>query len=306
MEDQGNLQDSILSCLSYYGLFKHPLTAEEIHRYVTCSAKRTEIHGCLKILEAEGLVWHFGGYYSRFDQSDWVLRRVEGTKRAIKLLKKSKYFVSVIASFPFVKGIAISGSLSKFYTGKNGDIDYFIITSVNRLWIARTLLHVFKKITFLTGHQHFYCMNYFVDLEALTINHQNLYTAVEINTLLPVYNAPLVADFKQINSWTKKILPNAYDNENMHYLISERFPRLKRFFEFLFDRIFPQQLNIFLMKLTMWKWKRKWRKLNYSPEDYQRAFLSTPHISKNHPVDYEKMVLKAIEKKEVTTVIKTQ
>jgi len=306
LEEQQSLQDSVLSCLSYYGLFNHPLTAEEIHRFASKKASRTDIQKCLKNLETESLVHHFGGFYSRYDQSDWVLRRVEGTKRAVKLLKKSGAFVAIIASFPFVRGIAISGSLSKFYTGENGDIDYFIITDSNRLWITRTLLHIFKKFTFLTGHQHYFCMNYFVDFEALTISHQNLYTAIEVNTLLPVYNAPLVSGFKQLNNWTRNLLPNSKDDKNTSYLVNERFPGLKRFFELILDRTLPNKLNLLLMKLTMWKWKRKWRKHNYSPEDYERAFLSTPHISKNHPVDYEKKVLKAIENQSVISPIETQ
>jgi hypothetical protein len=76
--------------------------------------------------------------------------------------------------------------LSKNFADERADIDYFVVTKANRLWIARTLMHLFKKLTFLVGKQHYFCMNYFVDEEALTIQEKNLFTAVEVATLIPV------------------------------------------------------------------------------------------------------------------------
>jgi hypothetical protein len=88
--------------------------------------------------------------------------------------------------FPFVRGIGISGSLSKNYADEDADIDFFIITSRNHLWIARTFLHGLKKLSFLVGKQDWYCMNYFIDEEALVIAEKNIFTATEVVTLKPV------------------------------------------------------------------------------------------------------------------------
>ena len=65
--------------------------------------------------------------------------------------------------------------------------------------IARTFLHLFKKLTFITGHEHYFCMNYLVDTNALKITHTNLYSAIETVTLLPVYNSTLVKEFMEEN-----------------------------------------------------------------------------------------------------------
>ena len=152
------------------------------------------------------------------DNQDWGDERHQGNERAFRLLEESGKYVKIIAGFPFVSAIAISGSLSKFYASENTDIDYFIITEANRLWIARTLLHLFKKLTFITGHQHYFCMNYFVDTNALEITHPNLYSAIETVTLLPVYNAVIIKRFMKENAWTKNYLPNYSLQDHLSYL----------------------------------------------------------------------------------------
>ncbi len=115
-----------------------------------------------------------------------VKRRQQGNLRAEQLLPKAMKIGRFLSVFPYVRGIGISGSLSKMYAHEKADFDFFIITKANRLWIARTFMHLFKKLTFLTGKQHYYCMNYYLDEKALKLRDQNIYTAVEAITLIPV------------------------------------------------------------------------------------------------------------------------
>ena len=79
------------------------------------------------------------------------LQRELKEKEAKKYLKKLPFFVGLVSMFPFVRGIAISGSLSKGVMYKDGDIDYFIVTAPERLWICRTMLVLFKKLFLLNS-----------------------------------------------------------------------------------------------------------------------------------------------------------
>jgi hypothetical protein len=290
-----------LGCLNYFAIFRYPLTAEEIHRYNTVKSSRKEVNDALDRLISKKLIFKLGDFYLPGKTPDWVEERKTGNQRAKELLKQSAVYVNIIARFPFVRGIAISGSLSKFYATKEADIDYFIITAPNRLWIARTLLHLFKKLTFLTGHQHYFCMNYFVDTNSLQITHQNLYSAIETVTLLPVYNAPLIGNFMLNNDWVTDYLPNYNTPPIPSYLIKSKPRYIKRFVESLFNLLAPGKLNRFLMRLTDRKWRSKWEEHNYSEEDYNRAFQTEISISKNHPADFEKKVLNQL----ATTTNKT-
>jgi hypothetical protein len=178
---------------------------------------------------------------------------------------------------------------------KEPDIDYFIITEANRLWIARTMLHLFKKLTFFTGHQHYYCMNYFIDTEALTLEQKNQYTAIELATLLPAYNLTLIEKLINHNPWLEHFLPNHPLNLKTDYLISTGRQPVKRFFEKIINGLGPEKLNMALMKITDRKWRKKWRHANYTPEEYNQAMQTEIHISKNHPDNYEKAVLDGLK-----------
>lgn len=286
-----NLEEGCIHCLNYFAIFNYPLTVEEVHLFNTVKSSQDEINLTLEKLYEKKQVYKIESFFLTESNPDWIKERLKGNKRALELLDQSGKYVKIIASFPFVRGIAISGSLSKFYASDRPDIDYFIIVDENRLWIARTLLHLFKKLTFITGHQHYFCMNYFVDTNSLKITHQNLYSAIETVTLLPVYNNLLIKKFLKNNTWVNQYLPNFGTQLNTKYLVKDKSSPIKKLFELLINILAPERLNRFFMNLTDKKWRRKWKKHDYSEDDYNRAFQTDISISKNHPADFEKKVL---------------
>jgi hypothetical protein len=286
-----NLKDGCRIALQYFGIFRYPLKPEEIHIFNPVKATFEETRVALDELLKEGSIYKTGPFLSPDNNEDWADYRIKANEKAYRLLAGSGIYASIIASFPFVRGVAISGSLSKFCATEIVDIDYFIITEADRLWIARSFLHLFKKLTFITGHQHYFCMNYFVDTKALTISHPNLYSAIETTTLLPVYNAAVIEQFYKENDWVKEFLPNHPGLINHTYLLKNKKQLIKKTIEGIASLLFPGKFNVFLMKITDWKWKRKWRRAGYPEDEYDSAFMTRLHISKNHPVDFEKKVL---------------
>jgi len=295
-----SLKEGCMIVLHYFGVFRYPLTGEEIHRFNPVGATSEQVEETLKSMLAEGLIFSAYGYYLPTDEPDWIGERRQANERALHLLERSKKYVAIIAAFPFVRGIAISGSLSKFSASLHPDIDYFIITEAHRLWIARTFMHLFKKLTFITGHQHYFCMNYYVDTDALVITHQNMYSAIEVMTLLPVYNIMLFEKFFRDNGWACTYLPNHPGPVNYTYEWNGKDPACKKILERMINWLNPGKLNRFFMELTDRKWRRKWKHSGYPMENYNQAFLTSIHISKNHPMDYEKIVLGELKKKNIS------
>lgn len=289
------VEGSILNTLEYFGLFNYPLTSNEIHRFLAVKTDLKTVELVLK--ESSEKIYVFESkYYCLKNNPDWVNERKSGNKRAEELLYKSHKYVKKISSCPFVRSVAISGSLSKYYASEDADIDYFIITKANRLWIARTLLHFYKKFTFLRGNEHFYCMNYFIDEETLEIDQKNVYSAIETVTLLPSYNSEIIKKLKQENKlWVKEYLPNETFNEDNRFVLPARSQTRKSIIEYVINLFFPEKLNRFLMKMTDRKWRRKWKKKKYPMENYDQAFYTTEHISKNHPANYQSQILTALE-----------
>jgi hypothetical protein len=261
---------------------------DEILALVLTNTSRNEISDHLSILVSQEEVFVKDNYYFLNSDETCVQKRLEGEKWASRLLPKAITVGRLISYFPFIKFVGISGSLSKGYADDKTDFDYFIITSKNRLWICRTFLHLFKKLTFLVGKQHCFCMNYFVDESALEIEDKNVFSMYEITSLIPVYNSKVYSQFIQSNKWVMNKLPQF---KLKIFEINDHHNYLKRLFEILLS-VFPLAIiNKFLMKITDNKWKRKWTKANYPMNEYDLAFRTRLNISKNHPKNHQKFVL---------------
>ena len=63
-------------------------------------------------------------------------------------------------------------------------------------------------MTFLVNKQHLFCMNYFIDEQGLEIVEKNIYTAIEVATLIPLEGDVAFAKFYQANTWLRQYLPN--------------------------------------------------------------------------------------------------
>src|SRR5262245_7809961 len=142
----GVLESKILRTLLYFDMFQHPMRLREIHHYLHGQAGDEEaFRRALDGLVEQGFVHARQGFYALRKIEHLSKRRVEGERQAARALKTARKYSSIIASFPFVRGVCISGSLSKGYMDSHTDIDYFIITQPGRLWLSRTLLVLFKK-----------------------------------------------------------------------------------------------------------------------------------------------------------------
>src|SRR5262245_55354584 len=138
-----NLQDSILKVLAYFDVFNYPVTLEEIKFFLDQKVNDDDLTLNIQQLLDKQLIWKYGEFYILKNEFSLVERRVKGNKYAIKRLKQAKKISAILVHFPFVRGIGISGSLSKNFAYEGSDLDFFIITAKDRLWIARSFLHFF-------------------------------------------------------------------------------------------------------------------------------------------------------------------
>jgi predicted nucleotidyltransferase len=175
-----SINRNILTTLAYFDMFNYPLTRVEIFLFLQQEYRLDEFEVALRYMVASQAIYNFDNYYTLKNDQSLIKRRVEGNRKAADLVKIAHKVSDLLIRFPFVRGIAISGSLSKNFADDDSDIDLFIITAKNRLWIARTLMHTFKKLTFLFNKQHYFCMNYYVDEAQLQIAEKNIYTAIEV------------------------------------------------------------------------------------------------------------------------------
>lgn len=286
---------AILKSLIYFDIFNYPLSESDIKNFLECYVSDDVFTTALQQLVFDKIVFHAGKFYSLQNSLLHVEERIQGNLRAQKLLEKAAKIGAFIYKFPYVRAVAVSGSLSKNYADQKSDIDFFIIAKTDRLWIARTFLHLFKKLTFLTGNQHFYCMNYFVDEKALTIPEKNIYTAVEIATLMPVAGTFTMNKFFEDNDWTEKWLPRYDVKRNLK--TAEGSSSFKKLTEWFFDSRIGDKFDNFLFNWTSHRWKRKEQRGLKNVKGKIMNLCTGKHFSKSNPETFQEKILAKYESK---------
>lgn len=281
---------SILKVLAYFDLFSYPVSPEEIRFFLDQELPQAELQPWLDRLVTEKVIFRLQSFYSLQDNPLLAARRLKGNHHAGELLRIAEKGSRILFQFPFVTGIGISGSLSKHYAAPDADIDYFIITRANRLWIARTFMHLFKKLTFLTGRQHWYCMNYYIDEEALEIEEKNIFTATELITLLPACGNGSLTRFFDANDWVQGWLPQ-YRNRTRTAPVQTPAGWLKRNLERLFDNRFGDKLDDFFRRLTTRRWQKKEASGKLTDHGFRMSLKNDKHFSRPNPEMMQKKIL---------------
>lgn len=281
-----------LKVIIYFSIFKYPLTKEEVFSF-SSSKSIEDIELELYNLVKKSIVFKHGIYYSDVNNEALVSRRLKGNKMAQEIMPKALKRAKLIMSFPYIESVSISGALAKGYYDNDGDIDFFIITKPKRLWLARTLLIVFKKLFLLNSKKHF-CVNYFISSDRLNIAEKNTFTATELLTLIPVFGKATFTKFIASNNWAKNIYPNKKINID---LLSESIkkPLWSKTVEFLFNNKLGKTVDCLLKKMTLKKWKSKFKHLKKN--DFEIAMKSTNDVSKHHPQNFQNRVIVALNER---------
>ncbi len=116
------------------------------------------------------------------------------------------------------KAVFITGSTAIKNAKLDDDLDILVITSKNRLWIARLQLLVWswligKKKSRLDEGKRGWCFNLWLDEAHLVINPKvrNVYQAFEVIQAKPIWgNVDSIAGFYQKNAWVEQYLPNGW------------------------------------------------------------------------------------------------
>ncbi len=281
-------EKEVVKVLLYFEMFRYPLTVSEILGNFSFATDVELVSAALDDLCAQGYVENTGIYYHIPGGQEYVGRREKGEVLAKEFLKKAEKYSRFIANRPFVRGVMISGSLSKGYMERGGDIDYFIVTEPNRVWFVKAFLMLYKKV-FLFNSKKYFCINYIIDSRNLEIIDQNVFTAKEIRYLIPTYNEGIYQDFLNANRWTKEgYLPNFNLKRKVVDILSETSKSKKRKEMFWSGRL-GNMVDHMSLRLFQTYWRRKYRKkFNL---DTGKQIKCEKHVSKIHPGNYQERVL---------------
>lgn len=200
----GTLEHAILETLAYSDVFDFPLRLDELYRYLPIRAEIEQLPQALNSLA--GLLGERDGFYFLAGREKIVEIRRRREAHSQKLMHRALKYGRMLGSLPFIRMVALTGSLAVLNSSKDADFDYMLVTVPNRVWTARAFALLFNRLTRLFGHT--LCPNLIVSENALAWSTHDLYSARELCQMLPITGMDVYRKLMEVNEWTKDFLPN--------------------------------------------------------------------------------------------------
>jgi hypothetical protein len=225
---QDSLSRAVLQTVAYADIFDYPLTALEIHRYLTGVCASVEAVG--RALEEDHLVMRVGNYFVLPAREEIVSIRVQREARSRKLLPRAIQYGRILGALPYVRMVALTGSLAVLNVSNVVDFDYMLVTAPGRLWTARAFAIALNRFTRVGGHT--LCPNLIISENILEWPVQDLYSARELCQMIPITGLDVYFRLMEANQWLRSFLPNAVMASGVSTVPQGRVPALQRLFEF--------------------------------------------------------------------------
>lgn len=213
------LKQAVVTTISYFDIFSIPLKTENIRRFLfRTAASEMDVLIILKRLQGKGLIQEKEGYW--FLSARQKIIKIHLKRRTIskQKLKRAIFFAKYLKFIPFVSSVSICNSLSYNNAKQSSDIDLFIITKKNRLWVARTLSHFLFTILGIKRPRNTesapdkFCLSFFLsqkdlDLKRIYARPFDPYLSFWTAGLIPVFGFKTFNKFINSNIWYREDLP---------------------------------------------------------------------------------------------------
>jgi hypothetical protein len=263
---------SVFHTLAYADVFDYPLTTPEVYRYLT--SIKASLEEVKQALADEKLFTRVGDYFTLRGREEIVETRKRRTEVATRLWAKAARYGRVIAYLPFVRMVAVTGSLAMNNTDEGKDVDYMIVTTPNRLWTCRAFSLLVARLAKLEGVN--LCPNYLVTTNAMELKERSLYVAHEVVQMIPLAGMETYHEMLRLNDWIYDYLPNASRAPEMAQTVGQgnRQSILQRILELLFSLPFGNRLE-------KWEMNRKIARLSYEQSSSFESYFSAD-VCKGH------------------------
>jgi hypothetical protein len=212
---QSQISENILDTIIYYDILKFPLTSFEIWKYLL-SEKIFTLGEIVEALEGDELktdIEEFRGFYFLKGRKDLVDRRIQCDKNSSIKFEIAEKVARWLRYIPFVRMIAVTGTLAMKNCEKNSDIDFFVVLEKGRIFTGRLLVtlivHLLGRRRYGNKIRNRVCLNYFITTDSLEIQRQDIFAANEYCFIYAIFGYNVFQKFCETNlGWIKKFKPN--------------------------------------------------------------------------------------------------
>ena len=205
--DAAQIQQAIVETLIYADLFDFPLSFDEIARYLTVPADPETIRRLLDEGSRDGVFARSDGLFTLPGRTQLVALRARRQAIAQQKWAAVRRPLRWIARLPFVRMVAVTGSLAVNNVEEADDVDLFIATTTGRLWLCRAFVILVVRLAARFGVT--VCPNYFLSERRLSLDAQSFFDARELTQMRPLYGADVYFQMRDGNGWVAAYLPRA-------------------------------------------------------------------------------------------------
>ena len=139
-----SVREAILNLLAYFAVWNLRLDFDTLYSYLQVRSGQLMVKKQLESLIRQGKVKLVGDGYG-LAKHKYPAQDKMATNQ-IRLMKKAKKWGRAIGTIPFIKAVVVINSTAYGNVHKESDIDLFIITTPNRIFLAKGMLMYLLKI----------------------------------------------------------------------------------------------------------------------------------------------------------------
>ncbi|MCB0172345.1 MAG: hypothetical protein KDJ97_17505 [Anaerolineae bacterium] len=198
---------AVLKPILYADIFDFPLTFEEVYQFLDVKTAPEVVRQQLDQAVEAGQITCLDGYYSLAGRTNLAAKRRERLTASRKLWPKAIHYGRWLAALPFIRMVAVTGSLA-VDNPRDGvdDIDYLIVTQPGRLWLCRAWIIMMVRFGHLKGTH--LCPNYLITENKLYFDTNDFFTAREMVQMKLIYGVDFYQKMWEVNAWVKHFFPH--------------------------------------------------------------------------------------------------
>ena len=200
MKFESKLEEAVAKTIAYYDSQDIVLTLTEVWlNLFSCQSEAlyTEVEMAINGLVGRGVFVLHGAYVAMKGRESLIEERTKRGMIAEKKFRRARRVARLLSLFPFVRMVGVCNTLSFYMPRLEGDIDVFIITKANRLYISRVFitfaLHLMKLRRHKLHVNNRICLSFYVDEEGLSLDRFALsggdpHLAIWASHIIPLFS----------------------------------------------------------------------------------------------------------------------
>lgn len=249
-------EQAVAKTIAYYDSQDIALTTTEVWSYIFAGGSQMslqDVERVIQTLEHKHAIVTNNAYVAMAGREKLIDERVKRGMFSEKKFRRVRRVARLLSFLPFVRMVGVCNTLSFYMPRQEGDIDVFIITKANRLYLARVFITFVLHVLRLRRHKlHItdrICLSFYIDEEGLDLERFALpngdpHLVIWASHIIPIFSIHQTYErFWQVNEkFYRTVLadPRAYQSVDRLRVDDILFSKgVRTFFEIILFPVAP-------------------------------------------------------------------